>query len=79
MCVAAAKPRANFSHATAMTSIDTVAGEVLDEIFTYLDDSAIYTCLLVNRRFRAHATPFLYRDIVLQNICTIVLGTQARN
>ena len=49
-----------------MNAIDVLTNELLDEIFTYIDsDSALYPCLLVNHRFNAHATPFIYRSLRL--------------
>jgi hypothetical protein len=49
-----------------MNAIDVLTNELLDEIFTYVDnDSALYACLLVNHRFNAHATPFIYRSLRL--------------
>jgi len=49
-----------------MNAIDVLSNELLDEIFTYVDnDSALYACLLVNHRFNAHATPFIYRSLPL--------------
>jgi F-box-like len=48
-----------------MNPIDVLNTEILDEIFSYLDDSDIYRCLFVNHRFSAHAIPFLYRTLHL--------------
>jgi len=47
-----------------MNTIDALHNEVLVEIFTYLEDSDIYSCLFVNRLFNEHTIPFLYRSIV---------------
>jgi hypothetical protein len=49
-----------------MNAIDVLTNELLDEIFTYVDnDSALYPCLLVNHCFNTHATPFVYRSLPL--------------
>ena len=37
--------------------------ELIDDIFEYLNPRDLYTCLLVNYQFNAHATRLLYRDI----------------
>jgi len=37
--------------------------ELIDNIFEYLNDRDLYTCLFVNPQFHSHAIRVIYRDI----------------
>jgi hypothetical protein len=37
--------------------------ELIDDIFEYLNNRDLYTCLFVSHQFNAHAARVLYRDI----------------
>ena len=54
-----------------MNKIAVLSPELIDEIFAYLNDSDIYTCLRVSHQFHRHAIPFLYRNIELSAYTTL--------
>src|SRR5271169_2408354 len=46
-----------------MNNYENFLTELLDEILQHLKPRDLYSCLLVNRQFHAHAIAFLYRDL----------------